>query len=316
MISRTILIYSDLKQRTLVNTLPDWAIKKINSHTIKGNKTKLVFDECNMNKCQIYYGDLITGPKVSKMTELEWIHFASTGINRVLIPEVVNSNIIVTHTPYAFTDSLVHLTMTYIFALSQGLYAINSLHRAGNLSRETFEAYANSLTTLKSQSCLIVGCGRVGIALAKQLNELGMSICAIKKHAPLPMEIPSFIRRVYELRDLTKIAGKFRFIINLLPLTSSTKSIFNREVFERMLPNAYFINVGRGQTVDQDSLIHALKNKHISAAALDVFEEEPLCASSELYDIDNLMITPHIGNINGDHWQSSIELFLKISQSS
>ena len=306
----TLSIYSDLIARASVNTLPGWAIKKISNCVLKDANVKLVFDDSLMNECQIYYGDLITASKVLSMPKLEWIHFASTGINRALIAEVVNSNIVVTNTPYAFTDSLVHLCMSYMFALSQGLYAINALHREGNLSRETFEPFANSLTTLKSQSCLIVGCGRIGMVLAEQLNSFGMNISAIKRGSHYS-KIPTILNKVYNLGELTKIAGQFRFIVNLLPLTASTKKVFNKEVFESMSSDSFFINVGRGKTVDEDSLVYALKNNHIAAAALDVFEEEPLCSSSELYNIDNLLITPHIGNLNGSHWESSINLFLK-----
>jgi phosphoglycerate dehydrogenase-like enzyme len=78
-----------------------------------------------------------------------------------------------------------------------------------------------------------------------------------------------------------------------LPLTSDTREIFNAEMFAIMKPGAHFINVGRGELVDEDSLIGALTSGHLAGAALDVFATEPLPTDSPLWNMDNVIITPH-----------------------
>jgi phosphoglycerate dehydrogenase-like enzyme len=100
------------------------------------------------------------------------------------------------------------------------------------------------------------------------------------------------------------------FVINLLPLTTQTKSIFNKKVFGKMKNNSYFINVGRGQTVVEEDLIEALRSKTILGCALDVFNVEPLSKESELWSMDNVLITPHIANVNKNYWKTQIELFI------
>jgi phosphoglycerate dehydrogenase-like enzyme len=100
------------------------------------------------------------------------------------------------------------------------------------------------------------------------------------------------------------------FVINLLPLTLKTNHLFDAKLFKCMKPDSYFINLGRGKTVVEDDLVQILKDKVIAGAGLDVFDVEPLPKESELWNLDNVLMTPHIANIDKNYWKNQIELFI------
>jgi phosphoglycerate dehydrogenase-like enzyme len=290
-----------------VNTLPEWAKRELNSLIIDKTEFKITVREGDLGTCEIYFGDIITPKVVRRMPRLKWVHFASTGINRALIPEIKDSKIYVTNTPYAFTESLAHLILTYVFSLGQAWYGIDYLRKEGELKRERFEQYAGGMCTLAGEKCLIVGLGRIGRCVADKLESLGMDVDGIKRC--IKNKNADCGRKIHDLGDLKEIVGRYRYIINLLPLTESTHRIFDKDIFAEMSSNSFFINAGRGKTVNEKDLLQALKQKEIQAAALDVFEEEPLSNANELLQLDNILVTPHIGNLNGNHWPSTIDHF-------
>jgi phosphoglycerate dehydrogenase-like enzyme len=95
--------------------------------------------------------------------------------------------------------------------------------------------------------------------------------------------------------DLVEAAAKADYLINILPATAENVGLFTKPVFGAMKSSAYFVNIGRGETVDEDALIDALRTRRIAGAALDVFKTRPLPADSPLWDMPNVVITPHIG---------------------
>ena len=93
-------------------------------------------------------------------------------------------------------------------------------------------------------------------------------------------------------------------------MTPKTDSVFDYETFECMKSDSYFLNLGRGQSVIEGDLIDALKHKVIAGAGLDVFRIEPLPLDSELWELDNVLITPHIANLDKNYWKNEISLFI------
>ncbi len=99
-------------------------------------------------------------------------------------------------------------------------------------------------------------------------------------------------------------------VVNVLPLTPDTRHFFDAQAFAAMKPSAYFINIGRGATVDEHALISALQQGHLAGAALDVFAEEPLPPDSPLWDMENVIISPHISAFSTRYDDRAIELFI------
>ena len=304
----TIKIFTDLVARPKINTLPESSKKRIINCLNSSFEIEIIDAFERIKECEIYFGDLIEANYVRKMNNLKWIHFSSTGVNRALIPEIINSDIKVSYSPDAFTNSVLVLTLGYICNIARGLNTIFKLRANNQLSRRDFDYYSSNISDLIGEKILIVGYGRIGRKLGSVLSLLGMKVYAIKTTNKIN---DNFLEDVFLLDQLEDAVKNKSFIVNLLPLTQKTFEVFDKSIFKAMNKKSYFINVGRGKTVDENSLIEALHNKEIAGAALDVFYNEPLSLKSELLSFENVLITPHVGNINKNYWEYETDLFIK-----
>ncbi len=118
------------------------------------------------------------------------------------------------------------------------------------------------------------------------------------------------VDELYSNDELLSVLNKADYVVAIVPLTDETTHLFGREEFRAMKETAYFINMARGQVVNEEELIYALEEGWIAGAALDVFEEEPLPADSPLYKLDNVLITPHVGGVHPDYHKKALQVFL------
>jgi D-2-hydroxyacid dehydrogenase (NADP+) len=143
---------------------------------------------------------------------------------------------------------------------------------------------------LRGKTLLIIGLGRVGTRLAKLAKAFEMRVVATKRDASLGAEGVDRVCRWDRLPELLPLAD----IVTLTcPLTTDTENLIDAKALASMKPSAHLINVARGRIVDEDALIRALQEKRLAAAGLDVTREEPLPASSPLWSMANVLITPH-----------------------
>jgi phosphoglycerate dehydrogenase-like enzyme len=144
---------------------------------------------------------------------------------------------------------------------------------------------------LKGRTMLVVGLGGIGTELARRAHGLGMRVVATRASAA---DKPPFVEYVGKPSDLLKLAAEADVVVNCTPLLPSTLNLFDAEFFTAMKAGGYFINVGRGKSVVQDNLVAALKSGQLAGAGLDVTEPEPLPADHPLWQMPNVIITPHI----------------------
>jgi phosphoglycerate dehydrogenase-like enzyme len=169
-------------------------------------------------------------------------------------------------------------------------------------SRAIFDAQAGrkwgydgqeETSALFSKTIGILGLGNTGIALAKRAKALEMKVLAYKR---TDMEKPDCVDYLYtegEGEIIDQIIAISDFIAVCTPLNNKTYHMIGELEFSMMKPSAVVLNVGRGACIDEKALIHALKSGRIAGAGLDTFEEEPLPEDSELWGLDNVIVTPH-----------------------
>jgi len=147
------------------------------------------------------------------------------------------------------------------------------------------------LEDLYGKTIGIVGMGGIGSETARRLH-YGFNMRVLSTDAkPLPR--PDFVEELHDPTGFMEMVPRVDVLMSAAPLTPVTKAMFNEQVFSKMKPSAYFINVSRGGLVDQDALVKALKEKRIRGAGLDVTTPEPLPADHPLWTCPNLVITPH-----------------------
>lgn len=228
----------------------------------------------------------VTKDIISASSKLKVIGRAGVGLDNVDLAAATQKGIIVMNTPGGNTISTAEHTMSMILALSRNIPQANASTKKGEWKRSKFmgvELYGKVLG--------IVGLGRIGTEVAKRALSFGMKILAYDPF--LSAEVAESLGiEIAELKDL--LAGSDYITVHT-PLTEETKHMISAEEFSLMKAGVRIINCARGGIVDEAALLSAIKESKVSAAALDVFEKEPLAPESELLKLDNVIVTPHLG---------------------
>lgn len=235
----------------------------------------------------------------SHADRLRWVHIASAGVDPVLFPELVHSDVVLTNSRGVFDDSIAEYVLGLVLAFAKDFARTRRLQQQTQwLHRET--------ERVGGKTALVVGTGPIGRATARMLRSAGMRVEGVGRRARV--EDPDF-GTVHASSELAQHLGDADFVVAVAPLTTQTKGMFDATAFAAMRPHARFINVGRGELVVTDDLVVALDSGQLAGAALDVFETEPLPAESPLWTMDNVFVSPHMsGDVVG--WRSTlVEVF-------
>jgi phosphoglycerate dehydrogenase-like enzyme len=161
-------------------------------------------------------------------------------------------------------------------------------------------------TELRGQTLLIVGVGAIGLEVARLATAFGMRVIGIKRQTDV--ELPH-VDSLHPPEQLRELVGDAHAIVVTLPLTDETRGLIDRETVERMRDGAVFVNVGRGKVVDEEALIDALRSGKLAGAALDVTAKEPLPPESPLWELENVIISPHTAALSWHENERIVELF-------
>lgn len=214
---------------------------------------------------------------------IRWVHATSAGVDRLMFPSLVESDIVVTNARGVFDRGIAEYVLGAIL-----MFAKDTL---GNLRYQREHRWVHRETELiRGQHALIVGAGSIGVEVARVLGCLGMRVSGTARTA---REHPAF-EHIHANDELPELLGDADYVIVTAPLTEQTEGLFDRALFARMKPSARFINVGRGPIVRSDDLVAALRENEIAGAALDVLEEEPPPADHPLWSMPQVMLSAHM----------------------
>lgn len=232
------------------------------------------------------------------MKNLKWVQSFSAGVNTHPLSYLKDNEILLTNTRGVHAPQMTDHIMGMILAFSRDfLPAIR--HQKDRLWTYDFQ-----LTELRGKELLIVGAGSIGQMLAKKAKAFEMRVVGLKR---TPEELRDF-DVVLPLDDMLKAMETADYIVILAPLTKETRGMVGEDAFRRMKKNAVLINLGRGPLVEEEALLSALKEKRIRGAGLDVFHREPLPEESPLWDMENVLLTPHIGGFSDGANRRAVEL--------
>jgi phosphoglycerate dehydrogenase-like enzyme len=221
--------------------------------------------------------------------KLKWIQSPSTGIDYYLaIPELKSSDVLLTSARGTHSAGLAESVMGMILAFTRGIrQSVINQQKHAWIAREV----RSKLIELTGTTMGIIGLGALGRALAERAHAFGMKIIAVDVN---PSNKPDYVHELWALDRLNDLLQQSDFVVVTVPRTPETRGMFSTAQFAQMKPTAMLVGISRGGIIDQAALAKALREKTIAAAALDVFEPEPLPADSELWDLDNLLICAHI----------------------
>ncbi|WJD50476.1 glyoxylate/hydroxypyruvate reductase GhrB [Enterobacter sp. PGRG2] len=228
---------------------------------------------------------------LEKMPKLRATSTISVGYDNFDVDALNDRKILLMHTPTVLTETVADTMMALVLSTARRVVEVAERVKAGEWTKNIGPDWFG--IDVHHKTLGIVGMGRIGLALAQRAHfGFGMPILYNARRHHTEAE-ERFGARYCELDALLEEAD---FVCLVLPLTDETHHMIGADQFARMKSSAIFINAGRGPVVDEKALIAALKNGEIHAAGLDVFEQEPLPADSELLSLPNVVALPHIGS--------------------
>lgn len=240
-------------------------------------------------------------PIVAAGTRVRWVQTYNAGVERCVGSDVFASRgIVLTNMQRIAGPVMAEHVMAMVLAYARGLPGYVLAQREGRWARGG-AAVATGLPslpngdqpafTLVGKTMVVVGFGGVGTEVGRRAHAFGMRVLAIRNSKAEP---PPFVERLGGPADLSAFVGEADVVVDTLPLTTETRGMFDQRVFGAFKRGAFFVNVGRGGTVQTDALVAALRDGRVGGAGLDVTEPEPLPGGHPLWAMPNVIITPHV----------------------
>ncbi|OLB23393.1 MAG: hypothetical protein AUH15_03570 [Acidobacteriales bacterium 13_2_20CM_55_8] len=240
-------------------------------------------------------------------TKLRWIHSPAAAVHQLIFPELLNSAVILTNSSQVHGPVVAEHVIALLFALAKRLPDAFRFQEKHIWGQEPMWRGRPRPRELAGATVGLVGLGSIGQEVAKRTFALGMRIIAAREHPEKGS--PEHVDQVFPSSQIDALLSQSDYVILAAPLTPATRSLMNASRFARMKPDACLINVSRGVLVDEAALAQALREKKIGGAALDVFAQEPLPPDSPLWDLENLLITPHTAALTEKLWERHYKLF-------
>lgn len=246
------------------------------------------------------FGDTVTAAR-----NLKWVHFVSAAIDQhAFLPALAGRGVRLTTSAGTNGEPVAHTAICGLLMLARGFP-----HWIEAQRRRAWEPVRGSAVPkdLRGQSIAILGLGTIGATVARFCQALGMRVIGVRRS---PMQPGDPVAEMHPFAALPELLPRCDWVVLACPLTAATRRIINAATLALLPRGARLINVARGGVVDQQALIDALKSGRLGGAYLDVFESEPLPPDSPLWDLPNVLVTPHNALASAGNERRAAEVFL------
>lgn len=275
-----------------------------------------------VESARIYFGYGIPAELLDRGSELRWVHSGAAGVGSSLTPAMLDSPVIFTNSAGVHAPPMAETVLAMLLHFGRGLdFAVHAQRRA-QWSTEAYYVSGAPLNELSSSTIGVIGFGGIGREVSRRVASLGARVIAVKRKPARPGEanltpvsggggLGSRIEMVWGESGLDAVYRESDAIVVCAPETSETRGMVDASAFERMKPEAVLVNVARGSLVDEDALIHALREGRIRGVGLDVYAHEPLPADHPLWTFPNVILTPHVSAVTRGFWQRQTDLIIR-----
>jgi phosphoglycerate dehydrogenase-like enzyme len=254
---------------------------------------------------EIAFSAQITPEHLHAAPGLRWIHSPAAGIGGMLSPEMLARPIVITNSRGLSGETMAEHVLAVTLAVFRRLPLAFARQAERRWAQDEIATWSNR--TLKGAHVVVVGLGAIGSATAVRLHALGATVTGIRRR--LDALVPAGVGSVRSPDDLIHVLPSADVVVIAAPQTHRTRGLIGARELATMKPEAVLVNVSRGGLVDEDAVADALRQGRLAAAALDVFRHEPLGPEHPLWDVPNLLITPHTSGFRPDHWDAATDLF-------
>lgn len=234
---------------------------------------------------------------------VSWVQIFWAGAERCLASEkFATGEVLLTNMQKMSSPVIAEHAIALMLALTRSLPTFAAAMEDGEWARDPDSI--SGMTSIENKTMLVLGLGGIGTEVARRASALGMRVVATRNSS---REGPEFVDYVGLSDEMLTLAAKADVVVNALPLTDRTLGLIDAEFFA-VLDGAYFINVGRGATVDSDALLDAVNSGNVAGAGLDVTDPEPLPSNHPLWQKSNVLITPHVAGRGSDRTRHQLLL--------
>jgi len=240
--------------------------------------------------------------------KLRWIHSPAAAVHQLMYPELIRSNVILTNSTGIHGPVVAEHAITVLLALAKRLPQAMHYQAKRAWSQDQLWNERPRPREVSDSTVVVIGMGGIGREFAARARALGMKVLAVREN---PAKGTDGANAVFSPAELDAVLPEADYVLLCTPVTPATTAIINAARLQKMKPDSYLINVGRGPLVDEPALLQALRDRRIAGAALDVFNEEPLPPDSPFWSLDNLLITPHTAAVTERLWERHYKLIVE-----
>ena len=262
--------------------------------------------EALLPEADVVLGFAVRSDNFARASRLRWIHCTAASVTGVLFPALVESDVLVTNARGLHGDAMAEHALGMMLAFTRKLHHARDAQRAHDWAQAAQWTEPPPFGSLSGSTLGLVGLGAIGSALAGRARALGMRVIAVRKH---PAADPAPADEQWEVARLPDLLAASDWVALVAPLTAETKGMLGAKELAAMKPGARLVNLGRGALVDEAALVEALRSGRLAGAALDVFSEEPLPATSPLWDMREVIVTPHTSGLAPRYWERAMQQF-------
>ena len=239
-----------------------------------------------------------------KAPNLKWLHVANAGVDHPIFSEMLARGVRLTTSSGSTAEPIAQTAITALLMLARNFPYWMQAQREHRWSPISIEQFPRDLS---GQTAVVVGLGHIGKAFARLARALGLTVIGVRRS---PMSAGDPVDEMHTPEQLPDLMPRTDWLVLACPLTPETRGLASADLLARMPKTAHVINVGRGEVVDEPALIAALESGALAGAYLDVFQQEPLPADSKLWDLPNVIVTPHNSIASAGNAQRIYDIFV------
>lgn len=238
----------------------------------------------HIGDAEAFYGQL-SPELLARASRLRWVQAPVAGLEHYIFPALAQSKVALTNMAGIYSDIIADHALTYLLMFARGFH-LYRYHQMDHAWRQGAPVRHLADCTLG-----VIGLGGIGAEVARKGKALGLQVLGVEAR---PIAPPPGVDRMLPPAQLDQVLAQADFLVLCVPHTPHTEGLITRRELDLMPDSAFLINIGRGVLVNLQDLTEALRNGGIAGAGLDVFETEPLPAGHPLWEMQNVIITPHI----------------------
>ena len=258
-------------------------------------------------EAEVVFGWAVRPDNFHLARRVRWIHVSAAGVAAALFPTLIASDVVFTNGRGLHAAAMAEHTLGVMLAFARCLHLARDAQREKRwIQSELMQRSA--FLEIGGTTLGLVGFGRVGNAIASRARHFGLHVIAVRRR---PVSPPDPAHEQWGRERLLELAARADWLVLAAASTHETEKLIGASALAAMKPGAVLVNLGRGALVDEPALITALQEGGLGGAALDVTAEEPLPPESPLWDMPNVILTPHISGIGPRYWERAVDQFAR-----